>query len=82
MRIQTLILLLAIVQVPLPSQTAAEHEDLHDSTPFLPAWHFFQSATAFEATGELQLSIRAINTALRLEPVVPRAIIRKYIHIF
>ena len=35
---------------------------------FLPAWHFFQGATALEATGQLGEALRAIAAARRLEP--------------
>lgn len=53
---------------PAPASMKPDDQVADAGAIFLPAWHFFQSATALEAIGELQEARRAISAALRLEP--------------
>lgn len=63
-RLAVLSVLLSLSVVPPVSPTTRAQEE----APFLPAWHFFQSATTLEAIGQLGQARRAIATSLRLEP--------------
>jgi hypothetical protein len=58
---------LCLVGLAAPADVA--HKQPADQLAhFLPAWHFFQGATALEATGQLRDALRAIAAARRLEP--------------
>ena len=61
---------LCLAGVAVPTDVPREQPAPPAPAPlFLPAWHFFQGATALEATGQLRDASRAIAAARRLEPV-------------
>jgi hypothetical protein len=63
------VLVLTLASAPQPlAVTRAEIAEQDTPSPFLPAWHFFQSSTALEAVGQLEQASRAIAAALRIEP--------------